>query len=245
MYEDLRHPSNDFFGNLAEYFALHAIKQRTVKTAKDLLSNKASVNYFSAIKKNYLDEFQDKKPKNLPCLDERTWSQHYNTIRRVKDQQASASGKKVINSKDMATLEEIKALAVICLWEGSADGINLFCLNKLLYHLGMRCCEAAGQWKKDLTYFVVQGVDEHDTDEFGVLMCFLDINKMSTSQDPVVFNHRLSILYGLYFALAIQFLLDKTMTHVYFRRLNQFKERRKVTRSTPRLLRFGVRSTSA
>ena len=109
----------------------------------------------------------------------------------------------------MATLDKIKDLGVICLWEGSLDGVNVFCLNKLLYHLGARCCKAAGQWKKDLTYYVVQGEEEHDTDEFDVLMFFLDRNKTSTSQDPIVFNHRQSILFDLYFALAIQFLLDE------------------------------------
>ena len=86
---------------------------------------------------------------------------------------------------------------------------KIFRLNKLLLHLGARCCEAAGQWKKDLTYRAIKSDQEWETDKFDVLQFYLDRNKTSTNGQPVIFNHRKTILLDLYFALAMQFLLDE------------------------------------
>lgn len=123
VYDDLRHQSNDFFGELATYFAEHARSRRGVKCANDLLSFTCATNYFSAVKNFYLDKFRAKKVRDLPCFDERTWTQYYQKIRNTKEQQARSTGKKVIDSKDMASLDEMKALAVICLWAGSTKGV--------------------------------------------------------------------------------------------------------------------------
>ena len=209
LYEDLLSPANNFFGKLANYFAERAVNRRKRSTVGDLLSYTCALNYFSAIKNHYLDEFREKKGSQLACFDERTWKQYQGKIRTYKFQQARENGKKVVDSKEMATEDEQRGLAAICLWNGTIEGINFFCLNKLLLHLGARCCEAAGQWKKDLRYHVIRSDQEWETDEFDVLQFYLDRNKTSTNGQPVIFNHRKTILLDLYFALALQFLLDE------------------------------------
>ena len=78
--------------------------------------------------------------------------------------------------------------------------------------MGARTCEAASQRIKDLTYYVVQ----EGTEEFDVLEFYLDRNKTSTSQNPVVFNHRKGILFNLYFALGAYFLLAEDSEEMLF-----------------------------
>ena len=202
-YEDLKNPANDFFEELATYFAERAHDQRKGKKNTDLLSFNAAINYFSAIKNHLIDRFRKEGARKLPIFDERTHAKYHDNIRKLKTQQAREAGKKVVNSKDMATDEEISGLGAVCLWNGTLDGLNFFLLNKLILQLGARTCEAASQRIKDLTYHVVQ----EGTEEFDVLEFYLDRNKTSTSQNPVVFNHRKGILFDLYFALGTYFLL--------------------------------------
>ena len=137
-----------FFDKMALYFAEHALNFRTVKNSKDLLSFTCVTIYFSAIQNYYLDQFQDKKARDLPCFDERVWTQYYQKIGTSRSSRHVHLKKKVIDSKNMATLDEVKTLAVICLWADTTEGVSLFCLNKLLFHLGARCCKAADQWEK-------------------------------------------------------------------------------------------------
>ena len=134
-----------------------------------------------------IDKFRKEGARKLPIFDERTHAKYHDNIRKLKTQQAREAGKKVVNSKDMASDEEISGLGAVCLWNGTLDALIFFLLNKLILQLGARTCKAASQRIKDLTY--------------------LDQNKTSTSQNPVVFNHRKGILFDLYFALGTYFLL--------------------------------------
>ena len=88
------------------------------------------MNYFNAVKNHYLDEFFEKKGSQLDCFNEHVWKQYQGKICAFNFQQAHKDSKKEVDSKDMATEDEQRALAAICLWNGTTEGINLFCLNK-------------------------------------------------------------------------------------------------------------------
>ena len=82
------------------------------------------MDYFSAVKNHFLDEFCEKKGSQLACFDERTWKQYQGEKSTYKFQQARENGKKVVDSKEMATEDEQRGLAAICLWNGTIEGIN-------------------------------------------------------------------------------------------------------------------------
>ena len=123
LYKDLLSPANNVFGELASYFAEHAANHCKRSTFGDLLSYTCAMNYFSAVKNHYLDKFCEKKGRQLACFDERTWKQYQGKIRTFKFQQACKNSKKVVDSKEMAMEDEQRALAAICLWNGTTKGI--------------------------------------------------------------------------------------------------------------------------
>ena len=88
-----------------------------------LITYTCAINYFSAVKNHYIDEFCDKKGNQLAYFDLRTRKQYQGKIRTFKCQQACKKGKKVVDSKEMATEDEQRALAAICLWNGTTEEI--------------------------------------------------------------------------------------------------------------------------
>ena len=89
---------------------------------------------------------------------------------------------------------------------GLCGRCQFFSLNKLLYQLADCCCEAANQLKCQLGYKTIRT----STETYDVLQFNLDRNKTDTNQNPVVYNHRGSVLFDMYFGLALKFLLDET-----------------------------------
>ena len=210
VFEDLRDQA--IFGECATYFALHARAKSTKNCAGELLSMSSAIGYLSATKNYFLNKYKG-HADNLVCFNTRVWTKYYKHIHNLKVQQARKEGKPLVDAKDRASDDEIRALAALCLWEGSAEGVNFFSLNKLLHQLAARCCEAANQLKCQIDYETIRT----STETYDVLQFNLDRNKTNTQQNPVVYNHRGSILFDLYFGLSIQFLLDENDEEFLFK----------------------------
>ena len=112
----------------------------------------------------------------------------------------------------MASDNKIRALAALCLW-GDLQKVSCFSVNKLLRQLAAQCCKAVNQLKCQLDYETIRT----STETYDVLQLNLDWNKTNTQQNPVVYNHSGSILFDLYFGLALQFLLDENDEKNYIR----------------------------
>ena len=207
VFEDLE--KQEIFGNLCTYFSTHARKNCNPKAA--LLKYNSCLNYFSGIKNYYLDTFKG-KADTLPCFSPRLWTKYYKELHGIKAQAARELGEALVEEKELATSEEVRALGALCFWEGTKEGIDFFSLNKCLYHLSARCCEAAGQLKKNLTYKELQ----ESTHKFAVLQFLLDRHKTDVKQRPVVFIHRGGVLEDFYFGLAAQLLLDENTSPYLF-----------------------------
>ena len=83
-------------------------------------------------------------------------------------------------------------------------GANFFALNKMLYHLVARCCEASAQIKSQLKVKIL-----HESNiDIPCLAFFVDRHKTSTTQHIQVFPHKKSFLMCLHFALAYKLVLD-------------------------------------
>ena len=96
----------------------------------------------------------------------------------------------------MASDEEVESLASLCIWHGSERGIAFFAFNKLMYHLIARCCESAGIWKSDMG--ILKVASQLETNQ--LLHFDLTRTKTNTIQNPVVYCHKTSVLWDLYFA---------------------------------------------
>lgn len=110
----------------------------------------------------------------------------------------------LVRAHDVATVQEQKMLAVVCLWDGSYKNADFFAMNKMLYHLVARCCEAAQQKKSTIT--VVQRTEGFTT--YNCLSFPVDRHKTSTKQQVQVFPHKTSCLMCLYFSLCYKLVLD-------------------------------------
>ena len=144
------------------------------------------------------------KADNLPWLSPCIWTKYYKNLHSIKSQAARNKNEKLVDAKDRAEDDEVRALGAVCVWDSTSEAID-FSLNKCLYHLSARTCEAAGQLKQNLTYKELQ----EDTHKFDVLKLELDRHKVDVTQHPVVFPHREGIFQDFYFGLASQFLLVK------------------------------------
>ena len=116
---------HEIFGQWANYLA----KEQHLygDPNKDLISCGTAIGYFSATTTHFKDEFI--LEPELPCFNERVMNSYYDEITREKIKQAKIAGKPLVDTKDMATDEEVRALGTLCLWEGTLKGVNFFCLN--------------------------------------------------------------------------------------------------------------------
>ena len=122
-----------------------------------------------------------------------------------KANEARSNGMPLVNAHDKASEKELKALAVACIWEGSPKSAAFFSLNKMLYHLVARCCEAAQQRKSTLKV-----VTKEEGNLVYSCLCFhVDRHKTSSSQDLQVYSHKSSYLMCVYFALAYQLVIGQ------------------------------------
>ena len=110
----------------------------------------------------------------------------------------------MVNAHENVPVEEQKALAVVCLWEGTSKAADFFALNKMLYHLVARCCEASAQKKSKLNLFI----KEEDNRKIPCLAFNVERHKTSHFQDILVFCHKSSFLQCLYFSLAYKLVMD-------------------------------------
>lgn len=132
------------------------------------------------------------------------WSNVFKSISDEKIGQARLAGTKVVNSHTSATVEEIELLSLCCILEGSTKFADFFALNRSLYHLVARCCEASALKKSMLQVKEIkEGLTTYHCLDFPV-----DRNKTKTYQNLVVYSHRDSFLQCIYFALAYKLILD-------------------------------------
>ena len=109
-----------------------------------------------------------------------------------------------MNAHENVSVEEQKALAVVCIWEGTSRAADFFALNKMLYHLVARCCEASAQKKSKLNIFI----KEEGNRKIPCLAFNVERHKTSHFQDILVFSHKSTFLQCLYFSLAYKLVMD-------------------------------------
>ena len=132
------------------------------------------------------------------------WSTVFKSITSQKIGQARLANKKVVNSHEAASTEELELLSISCIWQGSSKMADFFALNRALYHLVARCCEGSSLKKSMLAVKEIkEGVTTYNCLNFTV-----DRNKTEKYQDLVVYSHRDSFLQCLYFALAYKLIMD-------------------------------------
>ena len=112
----------------------------------------------------------------------------------------------------MADDEEVEALASLCIWHGSERGIAFFAFNKLMYHLIARCCEVSGFWKSEMS--VLKKKSQLETN--SLLQFDLTRTKTRTTQTPIVYAHKTSFLWDLYFALGMHLALESKQEGMLF-----------------------------
>ena len=113
---------HEIFGEWANYLA----KEQHLygDPNKDFISCNTAIGYFSATTTHFKEEFI--LEPELPCFNERVMASYYEEITREKIKQAKIAGKPLVDTKDMATDEEVRALGTLCLWEGNLKGVNFF-----------------------------------------------------------------------------------------------------------------------
>ena len=112
----------------------------------------------------------------------------------------------------MASDEEVESLAGLCIWHGTERGVAFLAFNKLMYHLIARCCESAGIWKSDMG--ILKVASQLETNQ--LLHFDLTRTKTNTIQNPVVYCHRTSFLWDLYFALGMHLALESNPEDMLF-----------------------------
>ena len=132
------------------------------------------------------------------------WSNVFKSISDEKIGQARLAGTKVVNSHESATIKEIELLSLCCILEGSTKFADFFALNRSLYHLVARCCEASAMKKSTLT--VKQVYDDLVT--YNCIMVPVERNKTQTRQELIVYSHKCSYKLCAYFGLAYKLALD-------------------------------------
>ena len=109
-----------------------------------------------------------------------------------------------MNAHSSATDQELEVLSVVCIWDGTPRSADFFALNKMLFHLVARCCEASCQ-KKSLIKIMNKN---EGVLKYPVLCFHVERHKTSSSQNIQVFPHKTSPLMCLYFSLAYKLVLD-------------------------------------
>ena len=122
-----------------------------------------------------------------------------------KANQARKEGTNLVNSHDNASENEQKLLSLACIFDGTPKSALFFCMNKMLFHLVARCCEAAQQKKSSLK--VINRTEGNMT--YPCICFHVERHKTATMQDMQVFTHKSSYLMCLYFSLAYQMVLDE------------------------------------
>ena len=109
-------------------------------------------------------------------------------MQKEKANQARALGVNLVNSHDNATEKDQELLSVVCIWDGTHKSADFFAMNKMLYHLVARCCEAAQQKKSTLhTTLKIEGYAT-----FHCLSLPVERHKTSTYQKLEVFTRKTS-----------------------------------------------------
>ena len=109
-----------------------------------------------------------------------------------------------MNAHSSATDQELEVLSVVCIWDGTPRSADFFALNKMLFHLVARCCEASCQ-KKSLIKIMNKN---EGVLKYPVLCFHVERHKTSSSQNIQVFPHKTFPLMCLYFSLAYKLVLD-------------------------------------
>jgi len=150
--------------------------------------------------------------ENPPCFQQSQWSSILKAVQTEKANQARQEGAHLVKAHDLATEQEQELLAVACLWERSYKCADFFAMNKMLYHLVARCCEAAQQKKSNLS--VVEKSEGFRT--YKCLSVPVDRHKTSTKQQLQIFPHKTSCLMCFYFSLAYKMVLDNGTSDYLF-----------------------------
>ena len=160
-----------------------------------LTSNKSCAKFPTL---NYISERE-----NPPCFQQSQWSSILKAVQTEKANQARQEGVHLVKAHDLATEQEQELLAVACLWERTYKCADFFAMNKMLYHLVARCCEAAQQ----------------KSEGFRTYKCLrvpVDRHKTSTKQRLQIFPHKTSCLMCFYFSLAYKRVLDNGKSDYHF-----------------------------
>ena len=200
---------NDMFlGKFCTYLALKARKYQSMNCG--LISLGTAHGYLSAVKGFFLDKFP--AAAKLPNFEPRRSQLMNRGIYKVKAQQAREAGANLVNGKEMATDDQVSALAAICLWQGTFRCINFFSINKCLYHLVARCCEASALRKDQIK----TQIRSEGNQTYHVLQFHLERHKTMTDQHPLVYPHKDNMLWDLYFGVALQIINGNTSEDYLF-----------------------------
>ena len=158
---------------------------------------------------NYINKREKECP---PCFQQGQWLSILKAVQKEEANQARALGVNLVNSHDNATEKDQELLSVVCIWDGTHKSADFFAMNKMLYHLVARCCEAAQQKKSTLhTTLKTEGYAT-----FHCLSLPVERHKTSTYQKLQVFTHKTSCLMCIYFALAYKLVLDNGLDDYLF-----------------------------
>ena len=105
-----------------------------------------------------MDKYKGKADK-LPCFRPWIWSKYYKELHTIKLKVAQNKNKKRVDAKDWEEDNEVQALGAVCMRDGTREAIVFF-LNKCIYHLSARTCEATSQIKQNLRHEELQE-DKH------------------------------------------------------------------------------------
>lgn len=139
-----------------------------------------------------------------PCFSHNQWGLYLKLILSAKTDQARQAGKNVVNSHASASHEELQLLSLCCVWSGNTEMADFFALNKLLFHLVARCCEASALKK---SYLSVKEIHE-DNITYKCLSIPVERNKTYTTQELMVYTHKTNYHSCAYFALAYKLVID-------------------------------------
>ena len=197
------------FGEYANYLAKTA--RTYYKETNPLISFKSAQDYLSAVK-NYFLESTNFKAETLPALSNKLFTKYYHQLLSIKKDQARAEEKPLIDSKDFATEDKMMAIAVLCFWEGTLEGIDFFALNKCMYNLAARTCEVLDLKTSDIT---VKNIKQ-DNNNYDIIRLLLNRNKTTTVQNPQIFAHRDTVVGDVYFGLFAKLALcQKVEKHLF------------------------------
>ena len=167
---------------------------------------------FEVNKRISLDTFDKDGAEGLATFSGRRWGRYRQTLYKIKAEAARRSGEKLFNGADMASNEEIEALAIICFWLASERGITFFAFNKMMYHLCAKCCKGAYQSKCDIK--VIDYPQQNMKND--ILQFRLDRHKTNVLQNPIIFAHKDNMLWDAYFSIAIHLILESNPTEKLF-----------------------------